>query len=103
MVNIKKWFEDHPPTETDVRIELESEGFSVNIRTEQAGVSEDAIPTSSQKSYVVLKGMARITLPDLPEDFMDVMAGDRLDIPRNTNHGLMIGPAGAIIIEGTKK
>lgn len=102
MVNFKKWFEDNPPKEAEIRSRMESEGFSVSIKTEQAGTSLDPQPSQQEKTLVVIKGLARITLPDLPEDFMDLMAGDRLDIPKGTNHGLMIGPAGAIIVEGKK-
>ncbi|MCH7662602.1 MAG: hypothetical protein IH859_01880 [Chloroflexi bacterium] len=102
MVKITKWFEDKAPKETDFRNLLESEGFTVDTQSEEAGVMQDPTPSDKEKSLVVLKGMARITLPDLPEDFMDLMAGDRLDIPKGTNHGLMIGPAGATILEGKK-
>lgn len=102
MVKIIKWFEDQTPSASDVRIELESEGFAVSVRTEQAGVVEDPKPTTNLKSFVVIKGMARVTLPDLQEDFMDLMAGDRLDIPVGVTHGLMVGPAGVIIVEGNK-
>lgn len=102
MVNFTKWFEDQSPKEAEIRNLLESEGFAVIVRTEQAGTTEDSQPTEQEKSLVVIKGLARITLPDLQEDFMDLMAGDRLDISKGTNHGLMIGPAGAIIVEGKK-
>lgn len=102
MVKFKKWFEDSPPKEAEIRNHMESEGFVVTVKTEQAGTTLDPQPSEQQKTLVVIKGLARITLPDLPEDFMDLMAGDRLDIPSGTNHGLMIGPAGAIIVEGKK-
>ena len=102
MVKITKWFEDKAPKETEFRSVLESEGFTVETKTEEAGVMQDPSVSNQEKSLVVLEGLARITLPDLPEDFMDLMAGDRLDIPKGTNHGLMIGPAGATILEGKK-
>ena len=102
MVKITKYFEDEIPKEAEVRNQLESEGLNVNTQSEEAGVIQDPQPSDQEKSLVVIKGMARITLPDLPEDFMDLMAGDRLDIPAGTNHGLMVGPAGATIIEGKK-
>ena len=102
MVKITKWFEDNAPKETEFRSVLESEGFTVETKTEEAGVMQDPTVSNQEKSLVVLAGLARITLPDLPEDFMDLMDGDRLDIPQGTNHGLMIGPAGATILEGKK-
>ncbi len=102
MVKLIKWLEEDEPTEAKIQSILEREGFKTNGRAEEAGTMKEPEPAGEDISLCVVEGMARITLPDSAEDYYDLMAGDRLDIPAGVNHGLMVGPAGAKFIEGKK-
>lgn len=100
MVTIKKHYEDAKPAEDDVRAALEKEGANVNSWSADAGTTNDPEGASNNRSVVVIAGMVRFTLPDHPDEFADLMAGDRIDIPKGTLHGMMVGPAGVSVIEG---
>ena len=102
MVKITKWLEEDKPTEGKVQTILESEGLSTKSWSEEAGTMKDPETAGGDLTLCVLEGMARITLPDSAEDYFDLMAGDRLDIPAGVNHGLMVGPAGVKFTEGRK-
>lgn len=102
MVKLIKWLEEDKPTEAKIQSILESEGFNTSGRSEDAGTMKDPEPAGEDIALCIVEGMARITLPDNAEDYFDLMAGDRLDIPAGVKHGLMVGPAGAKFIEGTK-
>ncbi|MBW8010582.1 MAG: hypothetical protein FVQ83_04970 [Chloroflexi bacterium] len=102
MVKITKWLVGDKPTEDKIQSILESEGLKTKSWSEEAGTMKDPEPAGEDLSLCVIEGMARITLPDSADDYHDLMAGDRLDIPAGANHGLMVGPAGVKFIEGTK-
>lgn len=100
MVTIKKHYEDTNPTEEDLRALLEKEGAKVNSWSADAGTTNEPEGAAHKRSVVVLRGMVRITLPGHPDEFADLMAGDRIDIPKGTLHGMMVGPAGVSVVEG---
>ena len=102
MVKISKWLEEGKPTEAGFLSTLKEEGYTANSISEEAGTTKDPQNTDSDTSIWVFDGMARITLPDSSEEYFDLMAGDRLDIPKGAKHGLMVGPAGVKAVEGKK-
>jgi len=100
MVKIIKNYEDKSPEEDSITSMLESEGLSTEVWSADAGTTKEPQTLNFNRSMVVVSGMMRITLPESPEEFSDLMAGDRIDIPANTPHGIMVGPAGVRLIEG---
>jgi hypothetical protein len=100
MVKIIKNYEDGSPEENSIISILESEEFSTEVWSADAGTNKDPQALDYNRSMVVVSGMIRITLPESVEEFADLMAGDRIDIPANTAHGILVGPAGVRVVEG---
>jgi len=100
MVKIIKNYEDDSPEEGAIISTLESEGLSTEVWSADAGTNKDLKILNYNRSIIVVSGMIRITLPESTEEFADLMAGDRIDIPANTPHGFLVGPAGVKLVEG---
>jgi quercetin dioxygenase-like cupin family protein len=100
MVKIKKNYEDSSPEENEIIAILESEGLSTEVWSADAGTTITPQALDFARALIVVSGMIRITLPDSNEEFADLMAGDRIDLPPNTVHGIMVGPAGVKLVEG---
>jgi uncharacterized protein YaiE (UPF0345 family) len=100
MVKIIKNYEDKSPEVSSIIATLESEGLSTDVWSADAGTSNEPQTLNFNRSMVVVSGMIRITLPESAEEFADLMAGDRIDIPANTLHGILVGPAGVSLVEG---
>ena len=100
MVTVTKRYDDDSPDEGALRAALEKEGLTVGSWSLEAGTIKEPEALGYNCTIVVIKGMARITLPDSLEEYADLMGGDRIDIPAGTKHGMMAGPVGASVIEG---
>ena len=100
MVTVTKRYDDNSPDEGAIRAALEKDGLSVDAWSAEASTVNGPEALGYDRTIVVISGMARITLPDSPEEYADLMGGDRIDIPAGTKHGLMAGPAGASGVEG---
>jgi uncharacterized RmlC-like cupin family protein len=100
MVKIFKNYEDESPEEASIISMLESEGLSTEVWSADAGTNKEPQMFNFNRSMIVVSGMIRITLPKSVEEFADLMVGDRIDIPANTPHGIMVGPAGVRLVEG---
>lgn len=102
MVRVTKWYEDGKPSEKDVISKLEEEGFKTSTWSNDPGTTKDPETSDSDRIICVVDGMVRFTLPDSGEEYIDVMPGDRLELPAGVKHGMMVGPAGVKAVEGAK-
>ncbi len=102
MVKVTKFYDDKAPEEAEIRAALEAEGLTCETWAVEAGTVREPETKPHDQVICVVAGMARITLPDSPEEYADLLAGDRLDLPTGTRHGLMAGPAGVRVVEATK-
>lgn len=99
MVNIIKNYEGSP-SEDEIKDKLAAEGLSVSTWSFDAGTVKEPEAAGNNRVICVIDGMVRFTLPDSPEEYADLMSGDRIEIPAGTKHGLMSGPAGVKAVEG---
>ena len=102
MIKATKWLEDSPPSESALLNNIQADGYTTSTWSKEAGFVQDPAPAPSDTAFSVSKGMARITLPNSPEEYADLMVGDRLNLPSGTQFGIMAGPAGVTMIQGTK-
>ena len=79
---------------------MEAEGLSVQMWKKGSGENQEPAAAEKGLSLCVIDGMARVILPDSPEGYEDLMAGDRIDIPSGTKFGLLVGPAGVTMMQG---
>ncbi len=102
MVKVTKHYESSAPTEAELRASLEGEGFAPEAWSREAGENIDEQSVPKAKVIIVTKGMMRVTLPKSSEQYVDLMSGDRLEMPPGTSHGVLVGPAGVSCLEGVK-
>lgn len=99
MVNIIKNYEGSP-SEDEIKDKLASEGLTVSTWSEPAGTVKEPEAAGKNRVICIIDGMVRFTLPDHPDEYADLMSGDRIEIPSGTKHGMMAGPAGVKVVEG---
>ncbi|MDH5606277.1 MAG: hypothetical protein OEY93_05270 [Anaerolineae bacterium] len=100
MVKITKNYEDGSPSESELKAKLASEGLAAETWSADAGTVKDPETAAHNRTICVVSGMVRFTLPGTPQEYADLMSGDRLDITSGTPHGMMVGPAGVTVVEG---
>lgn len=103
MPKVTRWHQERPPSEYEMRAQLVGDGLVPRKRHEPPSLEHPPVNCGESISIFILEGMLRITLPNEPlEDYFDLMAGDRIDIPTGTIFGMLSGPAGATIFEGKR-
>lgn len=101
-MKVTRWFEEEGPTEAAIRERMAAEGLTPGAWSNQPGDTYEVHAHGYHKVIYVVQGMIRFTLPDSPEEYVDLMAGDRLDLPAGVRHGALVGPAGVTCLEARR-
>lgn len=82
----------------DVAQRLQDQGLEPGAWGNGPGERYAAHDHSYDKVIAVARGSIRFGLPDR-DDAIELMAGDRLDLPAGTSHDALVGPAGVSCVE----
>lgn len=86
-----------PPTEALVA-RLATEGLDANAWGNGPGDRYGVHAHAYDKVLVAAAGSITFSLPELGRS-VELAAGDRLDLPADTAHGALVGPAGVTCLE----
>lgn len=95
---LKKWEQDEPPTEQQLRKLFEAEGLHPYAWSNGPGDTYPPHVHEFDKVLMVLKGSITWILPELGEN-LTTCPGDRLDLPAGTRHAARVGPGGVTCLE----
>jgi uncharacterized protein YjlB len=84
--------------DTDVHTRLRAEGLDPSSWSNGPGDRYPAHDHGYDKVIVVESGSIAFGLPDLDE-IVDLVAGDRLELPAGTSHDAVVGPLGVSCLE----
>ena len=85
--------------EAEFRAELESDGYTVNEVTWEAGLINDSHTHDFSAKLMCVAGSVQITTP---KGEFSCTPGDRLKVSAGTGHREVVGPEGARLVAGRK-
>lgn len=88
-IAVTRWDHEDPPSERDIYVRMEEEGFSPYLRGEPAGTRKPMHAHPFVEVLWVVSGWVRYTFParDGAETHHVILkAGDRLELPANFAH-----------------
>lgn len=95
-VEVHPWSEDQPPTEAKIRRILSDEGLESYRWTNGPGDRYGAHMHPYDKVIYVVQGAITFSLPG---ESVTLVAGDRLELPRDTRHEAFVGSEGVVCLE----
>lgn len=95
---VETWNGDSSPSEEDLRRLLGEQGLSGYRWSNSPGDVYGAHSHPFQKIIYVLQGSITFILPEQGEQ-VQLISGDRLDLPDGMVHEAVVGPQGVICIE----
>lgn len=98
-VAVTSWPDGEPVTEGNVRRKMTAEGLSPYQWSNGPHDRYGAHSHSYHKVIYVVRGAITFGLPERGEE-VDLVAGDRLDLPAGVTHNAVVGPAGVVCLEG---
>jgi quercetin dioxygenase-like cupin family protein len=95
---IERWSGEQPPTEAQLRRRLADEGLQPYRWSNAPGDVYGGHSHPYDKVIYVVQGSITFGLPELGQEAL-LRAGDRLDLPRDTQHDAVVGPEGVTCLE----
>jgi len=86
-IQVERWSETTPPTEADLRLRLESEGYSVFQWTDAPGTKYGPHAHPEDQSHWILSGELELRVG---HETYTLRAGDRDYLPANTTHSAFV-------------
>lgn len=98
-VRTQRWDPGEPPDRQDLEEKLETEGLSYYSWSNGPGYRYSPHSHSYEKILYVVEGSIVFTLPDAGEQ-VELLPGDRMDLPAGVEHAALVGPQGVVCLEG---
>ena len=103
LVTVIPWNGDGPPNEIEIARHMRTEGLVPSGWSNEPGDRYGVHSHDYHKVLYCVSGSIRFTLPDEgPDAGVDLVPGDRLDLPARTRHGAVVGPHGCDCIEAPR-
>lgn len=97
-VTIQRWEESEPPAESELRELYRQEGLSPYTWSNGPGDTYVAHSHPYDKLIYVVRGSITWILPSAGQE-IETRSGDRLELPRGTQHAARVGPHGVTCLE----
>jgi mannose-6-phosphate isomerase-like protein (cupin superfamily) len=101
MAQVIPWAEPQPPGEVELHHRMAEEGLSPYAWSNGPGFSYGAHEHAYHKVLYVVRGSIVFHLPDQGES-LDLVAGDRLELPPGVLHSARVGPSGVVCLEARR-
>lgn len=98
VIKVIPWTGDAPPTEASLRQLLSEEGLYPYRWSNGPGDVYSAHTHTFHKVIYVVSGSITFGLPD-EDDQVELVAGDRLELPAGVRHDALVGPQGVVCLE----
>jgi quercetin dioxygenase-like cupin family protein len=98
-VAVERWPEE-APTENQLRYLMQGEGLEPYRWSNGPGDVYSAHTHTYRKVIYVVKGAITFGLPDRQ---ITLQAGDRLDLPKGTQHNAVVGAHGVVCLEAHRR
>jgi quercetin dioxygenase-like cupin family protein len=99
-VAVERWPEEQAPTESQLRDLMGHEGLQPYRWSNGPGDVYSAHTHAYYKVIYVVQGAITFGLPD---GQIRLQTGDRLDLPPDTRHDAVVGPAGVVCLEAHRR
>ncbi len=99
VIQIKKWDEDEPPTETTLVQRMRAEGLQPTRWMNSARTIYHAHSYAYHKVIYVVSGSIIFGFP-IDGEPVKLSAGDHLSLPANVEHNAIVGDEGVVCLEG---
>jgi len=97
-LKLTRWERKSPPTEDQLRKTYRQEKLSPYAWSNSPGDEYAAHAHSYHKVLYVVRGSITWVLPGSDQE-IETFPGDRLDLPRGTQHAARVGPQGVTCLE----
>jgi hypothetical protein len=97
-VKVTKWSEDIKPAKAELLKIMAREGLDPYTWSNGPGDVYSAHQHSYHKVIYVVTGSITFGLPE-KNDFVELRAGDRLDLPSGVRHNAVVGEQGVVCLE----
>lgn len=99
-IRVERWTNAFAPDPTELRRQMEKEGYTVTEHSEAPGTVHEPHDHSTDQSLWIIRGSAQLRVGD--EQYI-LNAGDRDYLPANTEHSaLAIGEEFVVYLNGVK-
>ena len=99
--SVALWEGPGRPTEQGIRDQLTAEGYGVVKWTNEAGTGYGAHAHIYPETMWVVEGSVTIALP-ADRRLIELLPGDRIEIPQGVLHALVAGAEGAVYLLATR-
>lgn len=100
-VKVLRWRGSSHPTYQAITLQMAREGMRAYTWAQTANFRYPLRSQHYDKVLYCVEGSLEVVLPDLNQRVV-LRPGDRLELPRNVRHALIVGERGARCVEGEK-